>query len=114
MYFLKRFFVGFSITFVFLTLTGISLIPYDYPSEPFWVVWYQQVVDQLFWFKKIIFYFPLSIIVGTVFGLIPLAFRNKGRLVWLLLIIAVTILILFLIRFDIIEILTFAGQSNLK
>jgi len=65
----KKFLIGFLISFLTMTWVTIQLIPYDYPTAPFWTVAIWQVRDQLFTINNYgIVIIPLSILTGALFS----------------------------------------------
>ena len=61
----KRFIIGFILGFIVTTWVTTLWIPYDYPTAPFWVVWYWQAKDQLFRVHKYVYMvIPVSVCVG--------------------------------------------------
>ncbi|ADG81448.1 hypothetical protein TherJR_0573 [Thermincola potens JR] len=69
MFSLKRFLLGLSISFLFLTWLSTKWIPYDYPTELDFIVWYWKARDQLFRVHNYgLIFLPISIIIGLFLG----------------------------------------------
>lgn len=65
----RMFLLGFLASFFTLTFWSTLWIPFDYPSEPIWVVKYRQSIDQLFRVNDYLFIFlSISLIPGIISG----------------------------------------------